>query len=167
MRPTFYSLLKTTFLIAICFASFVTKGQTPAITESKDLYNTIVHLDSVMFNAFNTRDLNTLSKLFSEQIEFYHDEGGLTNYSQNMESFKETFQSERKVRRELVSGSVEVCPIKGYGAVETGIHRFYATEKGKKEVLSSEAKFVTLWQLKDGRWTATRIISYSHQEYLK
>lgn len=120
-----------------------------------------------MFNAFNTRDQNTLSKLFSEEIEFYHDEGGLTNYSQNMESFKQTFQSERKVRRELIAGSVEVCPIKGYGAVETGIHRFYATEKGKKEALSSEAKFVTLWQLKDGSWTATRIISYSHQEYLK
>ncbi len=160
--------MKMTFLIAICFTSLNSRGQAnQLIPGSKELYNTIVHLDSAMFNAFNTRDLNTLSKLFAEDIEFYHDAGGLTDYKQNMESFKETFKSERNVRRELVSGSVEVCPIKGYGAVQTGIHRFYATEKGKQEVLSSEAKFITLWRLKDKKWQATRIISYSHQEYLK
>jgi hypothetical protein len=135
--------------------------------DPKELYQTVLNLDSVMFTAFNTRDIATLRRLFSKDIEFYHDAGGLTNYEQNMKSFEETFKSERKVRRELVKSSVEVSPIKNYGAVETGIHRFYATEKGKNEVLSSEAKFVTLWRLKNGSWEATKIISYSHQEYLK
>lgn len=134
---------------------------------SKELYDTIAYMDSVFFNAFNTRNPDKLKTLLSENLEFYHDLGGVTNYSQNIEGFKGTFQSERRVRRELVRGSLEVYPIKDYGAVETGIHRFYATEKGQAEKLSSEAKFVQLWQKQDGEWKITRIISYAHQEYLK
>ncbi len=83
-----------------------------------------------------------------------------------MDSFKRTFESDRKLRRELVSGSLEVYPIKDFGAVEIGIHRFYSTEKGQKEQLSSEAKFIHLWHKMDGKWKISRIISFGHQEYL-
>ena len=134
---------------------------------SKDLYDTIAHLDSVFFKAFNTRNLDQLKALISDNLEFYHDLGGVTDHNQNVEAFKKTFESDRRVRRELVEGTLEVYPIKDYGAVETGIHRFYATEKGQQEKLSSEAKFVQVWQNKDGGWKITRIISYGHQEYLK
>jgi hypothetical protein len=134
---------------------------------SKDLYDTIAYLDSVFFNAFNTRDFDKLKTLVSENLEFYHDLGGVTNYNQNMEAFKKTFESDRTVRRERLEGTLEIYPIKDYGAVETGVHRFYATEKGQQEKLSSEAKFVQVWQKKDGEWKITRIISYGHQEYLK
>ena len=134
---------------------------------SKDLYDSIAHLDSAFFNAFNTRSLEKLEPLLSENLEFYHDLGGVTNYSQNIDAFRKTFESDRMVRRELVKSTLEVYPIKDYGAVETGIHRFYATEKGQAERLSSEAKFVHLWQQKDGQWKISRIISYGHQEYLK
>ena len=105
--------------------------------------------------------------MLSEDLEFYHDLGGVTSYNQNIEAFKRNFHGERRVRRELVKNSLEVYEIKDYGAVETGIHRFYATEKGQQEKLSSEAKFVQLWQRKDGVWKITRIISYGHQEFLK
>ena len=134
---------------------------------SKDLYDTIVYLDSVFFNAFNTRDADKLKTFLSDDLEFYHDLGGVTNYSQNIDAFKKTFESERRVRRELVRNTLEVYPIKDYGAVETGTHRFYATEKGQQEKLSSEVKFVQVWQQKDGVWKITRIISYGHQEFLK
>jgi ketosteroid isomerase-like protein len=134
---------------------------------SKDLYDTIAHLDATFFDAFNTRNFNNLKAFLSENLEFYHDLGGITNYTQNVEAFKRTFESDRKVRRELVASTLEVYPIQNYGAVETGIHRFYATEKGQQEKLSSEAKFVQIWQKKDGEWKITRIISYGHQEFLK
>ena len=134
---------------------------------SRELYDSIAYLDSIFFNAFNTHDLDKLETLLAHNLEFYHDLGGVTNYNQNIEAFKKTFESERRVRRELVRGTLEVYPIKGYGAVENGIHRFYATEKGQQEKLSSEAKFVQVWQKKDGMWKITRIISYGHEELLK
>jgi hypothetical protein len=132
-----------------------------------ELYTTIAYQDSIFFNAFNSKNLAALEHLLSEDLEFYHDLGGVTNYAQNIEAFKKAFGSDRKLRRELVKRSLEVYPIKDFGAVETGVHRFYATEKGQQEQLSSEAKFVQVWQLKSGVWKITRIISYGHEEFLK
>ena len=134
---------------------------------SGELYDSIARLDSIFFNAFSIKNLDKLKELLSDSLEFYHDLGGVTNYSQNIDAFKKTFESERRVRRELVKSTLEVYPIKDYGAVETGTHRFYATEIGQLEKLSSEAKFVQLWQKKDGAWKITRIISYGHKEFLK
>lgn len=134
---------------------------------SKALYDTIARLDSLFFEAFNTRKLDLLKSILSPDLEFYHDGGGLTDYQQNIDAFEKTFASERKLRRELVKSSLEVYPINRYGAIETGVHRFYATEKGGEEKLSSEAKFVQIWQQKDGAWQLTRIVSFGHQEYLK
>jgi hypothetical protein len=167
-KTTIFSFLTMVVLVSACSTSKINKSNqlnnySPV---SKDLYDTIAHLDSVFFNAFNTRNLDNLKILISENLEFYHDLGGVTNYNQNMNAFKKTFESDRVVRRELVAGTLEVYPIKDYGAVETGIHRFYATEKGQQEKLSSEAKFVHVWRKKDGEWKITRIISYGHQEYL-
>jgi len=161
--------LTTAILTSACSTSKTAKSNHSSNYSpvSKDLYDTIARLDAVFFNAFNTRNVDKLKILLSDNLEFYHDLGGVTNYNQNMEAFKKTFESDRKLRRELVESTLEVYPIKDYGAVETGIHRFYATEKGQQEKLSSEAKFVQVWQKKDGAWKITRIISYGHQEYLK
>lgn len=165
---TFF-ILATTLLTSACLTTRTNKSNwsNDYSQVSEALYNTVAHLDSVFFNAFNTRNLGKLETLISGNLEFYHDLGGVTNYNQNMDAFKKTFESDRRVRRELVRGTLEVYPIKNYGAVETGIHRFYATEKGLHEKLSSEAKFIQVWQNKDGEWKITRIISYGHQEYLK
>ena len=65
-----------------------------------------------------------------------------------------------KVQRKLVAGSLEVYPLKGYGAVEIGVHRFY--HPGDPSNIG-EAKFVHLWQYKDGTWKVARVISYDHE----
>ncbi len=136
----------------------------PRLPSSEKLYDTIAQMDSVVFEAFNHRNLSKLRTMFSEDLEFYHDLGGVTRYAENMEAFGKAFAGERLVRRELVAGSLEVYPIKDYGAVEMGVHRFYATEKGQQEKLSSEARFIHVWHRIDNEWTITRIISYAHQE---
>ena len=135
------------------------------VPASQELFAEIAHMDSVMFDAFNAHDLDKLMSTFDSSLEFYHDQGGVTNYDQNMNSFKKAFENERKVRRELVAGSLEVHPIKDYGAVEIGIHRFYGTESGQKEKIGSEAKFVMVWQKKNGDWKISRVISYGHEEH--
>lgn len=155
-------------LMACSGAKKLSQTSAPKYTPvSRELYSTIARMDSAMFDAFNKRDYNKLESYISEDLEFYHDMGGVTNYQQNMDAFKRVFQSERLLRRELVKESLEVYPINNYGAVETGTHKFYATEKGKAEELSSEAKFVQIWRNSNGTWKATRIVSYGHIEHLK
>jgi ketosteroid isomerase-like protein len=128
----------------------------------QDLYSDISRMDTILFNAFNDRDLGTIKKLFTDDLEFYHDRQGLISYQQNMESFKRHFESDTKVRRELVEGSLEVYPIKGYGAIETGVHHFYSTERGKPEQLTATAKFVHIWRRTEDGWKISRVISYDH-----
>ena len=62
-----------------------------------------------------------------------------------------------KVERELPPNTLEVYPLNEYGAVEIGIHRFHYP--GHPEDGLGDARFITLWQNKDGDWKVTRVIS--------
>ena len=127
-----------------------------------ELYDEIAHMDSVMFAAFNAHDLEKLKSVFSEDLEFYHDKGGLAGYAQTIEKFKKLFDNNKTtgLRRDLVKGSLEVYPIKDYGAIETCLHRFCHLENGKNDC--GTFKNVMVWQLKDGQWKVKRVISYDH-----
>ncbi len=52
------------------------------------LYKIIAHQDSILFNAFNSQDLETMKKIFSEDSEFFHDKGGLATYDKTISNFK-------------------------------------------------------------------------------
>jgi Domain of unknown function (DUF4440) len=129
---------------------------------SQELYSAIAHMDSVMFDAFNNHDLDKLKTTFSENLEFYHDKGGLSNYQQTMENFKTLFEKNKStgLRRDIVPGSLEVYPIKDIGAVETCLHKFCHIENGKEDC--GTFKNIMIWQNKDGHWKVTRVISYDH-----
>jgi hypothetical protein len=71
-----------------------------------------------------------------------------------------------KVTRELVPGTLQVYYMKGYGAVEMGVHRFHHPGHEDTEGVG-EGKFVHLWQYKDGAWKITRAISYDHHAAAK
>ncbi|MEO5593654.1 MAG: nuclear transport factor 2 family protein [Chitinophagaceae bacterium] len=130
---------------------------------SQELYNEIAHMDSVMFNAFNEQNLEKLQATFSEDLEFYHDKGGLGDLKQSMENFKTLFEKNKTtgLRRDIVPGSLEVYPIKDYGAVEICSHRFCHKENGKDDC--GVFKNIMLWQKKDSQWKVTRVISYDHK----
>jgi hypothetical protein len=117
-------------------------------------------MDSVLFNAFNAHNLDKLKTLFTDDLEFYHDLGGLTNYAQNMEAFKNNFAKNNGLRRELVPGSLEVYPVKDYGAIEIGAHKFCHIENGRQDC--GTFKFAMVWQKKDGEWKISRVVSYGH-----
>ncbi|WP_210114262.1 nuclear transport factor 2 family protein [Hymenobacter aquaticus] len=138
-------------------SSEAAKSYTPA---SKELYNTIAHMDSVLFDAFNNRDLEKQKLLFAADLEFYHDEGGLTNYNQVIENTSRLFSQNNGLRRTLVPGSLQVYPIKDYGAIEIGTHRFCHQENGKDDC--GTFKFVHIWQKRADGWKITRVISYDH-----
>lgn len=147
--------------ILIAFAFVLSCSGTKKVTTvSKELYAEIAHMDSVLFNAFNGRDLETLKKIFSPDLEFYHDLGGLTNYDQNIANSKILFDRNNGLHRTLVPGSLEVHPIKDYGAIQIGRHRFCHPENGKEDC--GTFKFVHIWQKKNNEWKLTRVISYDH-----
>lgn len=128
-------------------------------SQAGELFTTIQSLDTKLFDAYNHYDLTTLGTLIADDLEFYHDKTGL---SAGKGPFLAAIQQNicGKVERTLVPASLEVYPLKGYGAVEIGVHRFH--HPAHPEEGMGEAKFVTLWQNKDGVWKVTRAISYDH-----
>src|SRR5687767_10015234 len=74
---TFFILI-ITLLVSACSTSNTNKINQSTLYSpiSKDLYDTIAYLDSVFFNAFNTRNADKLKILLSDNLEFYHDLGG-------------------------------------------------------------------------------------------
>lgn len=135
-------------------------GGTAARAQSPDaLFKTIQSLDTQLFEAYNRCDLAALSELVSDDLEFYHDQTGLSvGKKPFLEAIKQNICG--RVQRTLVAGSLEVYPLKGYGAVEIGVHRFH--HPGHPEDGAGEAKFITIWHNKDGKWTVARAISYDH-----
>lgn len=127
------------------------------IKSDKELTQAITALDKQLFDAYNTCNLEKLGTLVTDDLEFYHDKTGLAVGKQPfLKAIKENICG--KVTRELVAGSLEVYPLHGYGAVEIGVHRFH--HPNDSDV--GEAKFVQLWQYKDGAWKVSRVISYDH-----
>src|SRR5689334_25346996 len=72
-----------------------------APSASQQLYNEIERMDGVLFDAFNTQNLNNLKTLFTDDLEFYQDNEGLARYQQTMKDFESMFGQKNKVRREL------------------------------------------------------------------
>lgn len=118
-------------------------------------------MDSILFHAFNHRDLATIKMLFSDELEFYHDQGGLSDYEQNIASTTDLFSRDYVLERKLVPGSTEVYPIRDYGAVMTGEHEFCHEENDRMDC--GTFKFVHIWKKQeDGGWKLTRVVSYGH-----
>jgi ketosteroid isomerase-like protein len=154
-------------LVLSSFSSLSTKAQSSAQSgpaPPDPLFTTIQSLDTkLFFDAYNHCDLTTMGSMVSDDLEFYHDQTGL---SVGKAPFLAAIQQNicGKVQRTLLPDTLEVYPLKGYGAVEIGIHRFH--HPGHPEDGMGDAKFVTLWQNKDGAWKVTRVISYEHNHGL-
>jgi ketosteroid isomerase-like protein len=117
-------------------------------------------MDATIFDAFNAHDAGRVMSLITDDVEFYHDKDGVSNYQQTAEALKKLFVSVPDIRRELVPGTLEVYPIKGYGAIEIGVHRFTHKENGKEE--SGSFKFVHIWRQVGDSWKISRVVSYGH-----
>lgn len=138
--------------------------------QQSELYKILKEKDSLMFElSFNQLDTSILEELATDDIEFYHDQGGATYTKEGfINGMKSLGNLSYKARRELVKGSTEVFPMHKdgelYAAILKGEHNFYAKEPNDKpEYLTSSAKYTTLWILIEGKWKMSRIYSYDHQ----
>ena len=127
------------------------------------LFETISALDAAVFDAFNhcavPAQLQKHAGYFAPDVEFYHDTGGVTWSRQDMLANTEKYVC-GNFRRELVPGTLKVFPVKDFGAIEQGTHRFCQFADGKCEGL---ADFVVVWSNQNGHWQITRVLSYGHR----
>jgi hypothetical protein len=136
-----------TVMCALAFGSVQVKAQGTASqpVAQDELFKAIKAQDAALFTAYNTCDLKTLGAMVTDDLEFYHD---ITGLAVGRKVFVESIQNNicGKVQRQLVESTLEVHPLKNYGAVEIGVHRFLHPGQQDHDVLG-EARFVMLWQL--------------------
>ncbi|HMG68587.1 MAG TPA: DUF4440 domain-containing protein [Chitinophagaceae bacterium] len=167
-RKIYLPILCAVILIAFSSRLF-------AQTEEEKLTATILHLDSAFWKAYNNCDTAHFKDFITNDVEFYHDKGGVTWDAASLIGALDKNicgNPDQKVRREAVAGTVKVYPMRNgdqvYGAIILGEHDFFLTEKGKAEYHSGRANFTQLWMLKNGVWKMSRILSFNHHapEYI-
>lgn len=153
-------------LLALFFVSSVSAQEImplDKIQSQPELDRTIAALDAALFDSYNKCDLQKFVSFFVDDVEFYHDQGGVTlGRTALTDSVKKNICG--KTTRELVS--MQVFYMKGYGALETGVHRFHHPGHEDTEGVG-EGKFIHLWHYKDGEWKITRVVSYDHHAVAK
>ena len=161
-RNFFSSRAIILLLITAVLADWTNAQSKNELPKSKELYDQIVSLDAAMFEAYNKCDIDKVGDFFTEDLEFYHEKGGLAlTRDTSLDMMRKNLcGGDNRVRRELIKGSIEVYLINNYGAVQTGEHRFYLTQKGQKEKLDGIGKFVTLWRKTGSEWRISRVISF-------
>jgi 3D (Asp-Asp-Asp) domain-containing protein len=129
------------------------------IEDNTALTATISALDTRVFDAYNRCDLAAFGSYYSPTVEFYHDIGGATFDRKTVIANTKKYIC-NKVRRDLIASSLRVYPIKDFGAIEEGEHRFCQTSSGACEGV---AKFVIIWKQTGPKWQITRVMSYGHR----
>jgi len=155
--------LSLSLCVLVLFSS-LSRGQSivplDKIQNQQELDRVGAALDVALFDSYNKCDLDKFQSFFVDNVEFYHDQGGVTLGAKALtDSVKNNICG--KTTRELVPGSLKVFYMKGYGLLETGVHRFHHPGHEETEGVG-EGQFIHLWQYKDGAWKVTRVISYDH-----
>lgn len=152
-----------TLLLLPCAAIAQKSASEPWETEVR-------RFDTAYWQAFNDCEVDKLARMNTEDLEFYHDKGGV---SKGRDAFAQTFarnicgrSDASRVRREAIADTIKVYPmrdgVKLYGAIVSGEHRFYEIPKGGAADLTGQARFTQILLLKDGAWQVSRVLSFDH-----
>ena len=156
--------------IVFSFSIFVCSKSSFAQNTDAELTATILHLDSLFWQSYNTCDTTSMRQYFTEDLQFYHDKGGPTyDYQTMVNGFARNLcKGSFRIRREAVPGTVKVFPMRNndaiYGALISGEHYFYTTENGQPEKRVGLAKFSQLWLKQQGVWKMSIVLSFDHGE---
>lgn len=155
------NLILLAFAFTICTSVFAqSQNERKVASTPSGLFNKIAHLDSALFAAYNSKNLDLMKTYFTPDLEWYQDNGGLIGFEKVFSNFQSIFNREYDLKRNLLNESLEVHPIEGYGAIEIGKHQFKHIENGKQEI--GTFKFLMIWKNDNGSWKIARVISYDH-----
>ena len=154
------TILIIALLVATCISA-----------QDSSVEKTISKNDSLFWLGYNQCDSKLMEPYVADNVEFYHDKGGITLGKEALiAAIKNNLCSNKnfKTRREAVPGTVKIFEMKNgndiYAAIMVGEHYFFNSYDGKPEKREGMAKFTHLWLLKDGQWKMSRILSYDHHE---
>ncbi len=88
MKNILGSLSLSLFTILL-FASFATRSIGDEHAEPKTLYDSIAMMDATWEDAYNHCKLDVMEEIISEDLEFYHDQGGADDVKEKTESSAE------------------------------------------------------------------------------
>jgi Domain of unknown function (DUF4440) len=139
------SIVVVAFFIASPF--FLSRAQSdPALENIKlqaELDRAGAALDAALFDTYSRCELEKFSAFCVDDVEFYHDQGAVTLGKAALTDSAKNICG--KTTRQLVPGSLRVYYMKGYGRLETGVHRFHHPGHEHTEGVG-EGQFIHLWQ---------------------
>ncbi len=146
-------------------------AQTAGPAQSQQQFDEVAAADQALFSAFFDRcDTEALAKMVTDDFEMFHDKNGYMTKSgkEFLDGIKATCARQKtgedyRARREVVPGTLKVYPLNNYGAIETGVHRFYQILPGKPEKLVEVSQFTHVWKKEEGVWKLARALSYDHR----
>src|ERR1700724_145546 len=104
------SALPKLLLLFSVLASSIVRTNAQALESIKlqeELNKAVASLDAALFDSYNTCNLEKFATFFVDDVEFYHDQGGVTLGKANLtDSVKENICG--KATRELVPGTLQV-----------------------------------------------------------
>lgn len=128
-------------------------------SRSGKIFDELSKLDSELFDAaFVSCDQKKFEVFFTDDAEFYHDLAGV-KFGPAVKKLG-LCPKDKGLRRVLNRASVQVFPVEGYGAIQTGDHTF--VQNGRKTV--EGAHFVHLWRHTENGWKIARIFSFGHEQ---
>jgi hypothetical protein len=152
------------------FVAALVQGSAVAVPAQPELTGAIAARDAEFFDLFfQGCDPVRLRTMLADDVEMYHDKGGLvfTSADTMVAGYAKSCAERQKPdawrsRRELVRASLHVDPVPGYGAIEAGEHLFYERQGNGPEKLAGRARFAQVWKLDGGQWKLARVLSFAH-----
>ena len=153
------------YLCLCFFFSFAT-----VVQGASGLHEELLREDEKLFKkGFNECDLAYLESHVSDELVFYHDQGGIQGKDLFMHNVRNNIcsNSNSKPIRKLIKKSVSTHPLYDngvlYGAIQMGEHEFYIRREGYPDKLTSTAKFNHVWVKVNGKWMLANVLSFDHK----
>ena len=132
----------------------------PVGKSNGSLVEEISAADNLFFDAFNHCDIDTMERMFAQDLEFYHDIAGVSDFHSTMDVTRANCERQLGLVRTLIPSSVKVYPVKDFGAIQLGEHQFCHVENGKNDC--GTFGFTHVWHKTQQGWKIHRVISYGH-----
>ena len=152
------------FKHALSAAVVIIFGSASQVAAADDLQSEMLTLDQAVFDSFNRcsepGELDKHAAYFASDIEFYHDNGGVTWDRDTMIN-----NTKKNVcgnfYRKLLPETFSAFAVKDFGAITRGTHIFCSHET---QVCEGKADFNMVWKKLGDDWEITRVLSYGHRE---